>query len=296
MHSVFTDCPHREKLGWVEQLHFCFEALTNYDAEAHLRDMMHHMRQAQLPSGAIPGIVPEFCDFSGHRYMGDDDAFRFDVNWGGVIVHLPLMHYQEYGDMRVIEENLGAMKAFVAYLRSRERDDLIDFGLADWIALDAPRHVSWSRRRAICGFWMPRRDARPDRRQRWATALRARAAAVLHALDLRTRLIGAASQTELVILVDLAERRSDPATADRYTFSHALAWTATRSPWRGDVRAAGGHPAPARAADLVYRTSAARTCSATACSSHAVSPRWRRLGRRSGSPSARDPTTTSCSA
>lgn len=216
MHSVFTDCPHREKLGWLEQLHFCFDAIARgYDVEAHLRDMLHHANVAQLPSGAIPNIVPEFVDFSGHGYLGDDDAFRFDVNWGGVIVHLPLAHYREYGDLRVLEDNIAAMKAYVAYLDSRAVAGLIDFGLGDWIAIDAtaPRELVASH-----GYLRVLEAAEvvagvvgdPV----WAAALREQIRVVLRALRRYESPRPGAGQTELVILSDIAGKRGDSAAAD----------------------------------------------------------------------------------
>ncbi|MBT2486897.1 MULTISPECIES: family 78 glycoside hydrolase catalytic domain [unclassified Microbacterium] len=218
MHSVFTDCPHREKLGWLEQLHFCFDAIARgYDVEAHLRDMLHHANTAQLPSGAIPNTVPEFIDFSGHPYLGDDDAFRFDVNWGGVIVHLPLAHYREYGDRRVLVDNVPAMKAYVGYLGSRQVDGLIAFGLGDWIAIDAsaPRELVASH-----GYLRVLESAEVVARivgePTWASDLRAQAEVVLRALRRHETPRPDASQTELVILTDIAERRGDSAAADAF--------------------------------------------------------------------------------
>ncbi|MBC7593821.1 MAG: family 78 glycoside hydrolase catalytic domain, partial [Kineosporiaceae bacterium] len=223
MHSVFTDCPHREKFGWLEQLHFCFDALArNFNVEAHLRDMLHHMRQAQLTTGAVPSIVPEFCDFSGHGFQGDDDAFRFDVNWGGAIVHLPLDHYDQYGDLRVVEDNVEAMKGYLAYLRSRETDGLINFGLGDWIALDtsAPRELiaSHGYMRVLDSAI---RAAELMRDGEWLLELGERFAAVTIALREREHSSPSSSQTELVILVDLAERRNDVSAAD-LAFAHLL--------------------------------------------------------------------------
>ncbi|WP_439593818.1 family 78 glycoside hydrolase catalytic domain [Microbacterium sp.] len=137
MHSVFTDCPHREKLGWLEQLHLCFGALArNYDVEAHLRDSLHHIRAAQLESGAIPNIAPEFIDFTGLPFRGDHNAFREDPNWGGALVRTTWSHYRCYGDPRVLEENLGAIESYLAYLATRASEGLLNFGLGDWVGLE----------------------------------------------------------------------------------------------------------------------------------------------------------------
>jgi len=137
MYSVFTDCPNREKLGWIEQLHLCFDALArHYDVQAHLRDAIVHMSDSQLPSGSIPSIAPETVDFSDHEWQGDANAFREDPNWGGAIALLPWRLYETYGDRRALETAWPAITRYLAFLRSRERDGLLDFGLGDWIALD----------------------------------------------------------------------------------------------------------------------------------------------------------------
>lgn len=137
MYSVFTDCPNREKLGWVEQLYLCFDALArNYDVQAHLRDEIVHMSDSQLRSGSIPSIAPESVDFSDHEFNGDANAFRDDPNWGGAIAFVPWRLYENYGDVRALEMAWPNIRRYVAYLVGREIDGIVDFGLGDWIAID----------------------------------------------------------------------------------------------------------------------------------------------------------------
>lgn len=62
MHSVLTDCPHREKYGWLEQDHLVFEPLAlGYDIQAYGDDMICTMAEAQAGDvpGLVPGIAPE---------------------------------------------------------------------------------------------------------------------------------------------------------------------------------------------------------------------------------------------
>jgi len=217
MFGVFTDCPHREKLGWLEQLHLCFDALArNYDVEAHLRDVLHHVREAQLPSGAIPNIAPELVDFTGHGFLGDDDAFRFDVNWGGVIVELPAKHYRHFGDPRVLEENTPAMRRYLDHLATLEDDGLLDFGLGDWVALDPS-----TRRRLVAshGYLRVLRSALDIARTLgdvcWARDLEERVDRVDRSIR---RFDGTGgTQTELALLADLARARGDEPAAERAT-------------------------------------------------------------------------------
>ncbi|WP_285725628.1 family 78 glycoside hydrolase catalytic domain [Psychromicrobium xiongbiense] len=138
MYSVFTDCPNREKLGWIEQLYLCFGAIArNYDVEAHLRDELQQLRDAQTEDGLVTSISPESADFNGIPFNDDPTAFRDDPNWGGAIVFLTLAHYREYGDERVLQENWQPITRFIQHLFSRSADGLLDFGLGDWIAIDA---------------------------------------------------------------------------------------------------------------------------------------------------------------
>ena len=59
--SVFTDCPHREKLGWLEQTHLMGSSVQyNYDIAALNRKVIKDMMNAQYADGKIPEIAPEF--------------------------------------------------------------------------------------------------------------------------------------------------------------------------------------------------------------------------------------------
>ncbi|QJU55712.1 family 78 glycoside hydrolase catalytic domain [Herbiconiux sp. KACC 21604] len=137
MYSVFTDCPHREKLGWLEQLHYCFDVIARgYDARAHLGEMVRQMVASQTIDGLIPNIAPELVVFDEYPIKGDLDAFRSDPNWGRAVIELPWQLYRHYGDDTVVREAFGAMVGYLDYLESRSHDDLLDFGLGDWIEID----------------------------------------------------------------------------------------------------------------------------------------------------------------
>lgn len=152
MYSVFTDCPNREKLGWIEQLHLCFSVVArSFDVEAHMRDTLQLMRDAQLESGLIPSIVPMTTDFRGIAHDGDPSAFMDDICWGGAIAFLPLKHFAEYGDRRVLEENWDALLRYHSHVATRIENDMADFGLGDWIALD-----SSTPRGLVASYWYVR--------------------------------------------------------------------------------------------------------------------------------------------
>ena len=66
MMSILTDCPHRERLGWLEQIHLAGPSLMyRYDLAALLSKMTQDMADAQLANGLVPDIAPEYVVFDG---------------------------------------------------------------------------------------------------------------------------------------------------------------------------------------------------------------------------------------
>ncbi|MBB5835793.1 family 78 glycoside hydrolase catalytic domain [Kribbella italica] len=129
MFSVLTDCPHREKLGWLEETHLLFGVVSNgYDVQAYYRDLVRRMAEAQLDSGMVPDISPEFVVFDG--------GFRDDPNWGGAIVLAPWQLYRTYGDVATLRTYYPAMQRYLAYLQGKADGDLLDHGLGDWYSLE----------------------------------------------------------------------------------------------------------------------------------------------------------------
>ena len=55
--SVFTDCPHREKLGWQEQNHLMqYSMQYRYNLSSLYKKVMADMAASQLENGAIPTL------------------------------------------------------------------------------------------------------------------------------------------------------------------------------------------------------------------------------------------------
>jgi alpha-L-rhamnosidase len=127
MYSVLTDCPHREKLGWLEVPHLMFASIAyNYDVAAWYGKIMRDMRDAQYPDGLVPTTAPEYMDLPGD--------FRDDPNWGGASVLIPWYHYQTYGDIGVLRQNFETMRRYVDYLTSRAEGHILSYGLGDWLS------------------------------------------------------------------------------------------------------------------------------------------------------------------
>ncbi|MEO6437370.1 MAG: family 78 glycoside hydrolase catalytic domain, partial [Tepidisphaeraceae bacterium] len=128
MVSIFTDCPHREKLGWLEQNHFNGPAIRyEFDLTRLFAKNVHDMREAQTPAGLIPNIAPEYTTFNG--------TFRAAAEWGAAFIAVPWQQYQFTGDADLLKTNYDAMKRYFAYLESRADDDILSEGLGDWYDL-----------------------------------------------------------------------------------------------------------------------------------------------------------------
>ncbi len=123
--SVFTDCPHREKLGWLEESHLNGPGLIfNYNLRNYIPSIMQNIADAQYENGMIPTIAPEYVVFGGD--------FTDSPEWGVAGVILPWMYYEYYGDDSLLREYYTVMKKYVDYLTSRADNGIVSYGLGDW--------------------------------------------------------------------------------------------------------------------------------------------------------------------
>lgn len=128
LQSVMTDCPTREKLGWIEQtqlmgtsVHFNFNLYSLY------QKLLSDMADAQTDSGLVPSIVPEYINFEYY-----DAAFRDSPEWGSASLILPWYIYRWYGDAEPMKQAWPRMQAYMNYLESKADGNLLSHGLGDW--------------------------------------------------------------------------------------------------------------------------------------------------------------------
>ncbi|AOW11200.1 hydrolase [Flavobacterium gilvum] len=123
--SVFTDCPQREKLGWIEEIHLNGPGLFfNYNLESFIPATMQNISDSQRDTGLIPTIVPEYVVFGGD--------FTDSPEWGVTGVILPWMYYEYYGDASLLEKYYSVMKKYVDYLGTKATNHIVSHGLGDW--------------------------------------------------------------------------------------------------------------------------------------------------------------------
>ena len=123
--SIVTDCPHREKLGWLEQTHLLGKSLMyNYDLANLYEKIADDMQNEQLANGLVPDIAPEYVQF--------EQGFRDSPEWGSASILALWTGYQQYGDQRLLAKHYKMMKRYAEYLGSKAKDGIISYGLGDW--------------------------------------------------------------------------------------------------------------------------------------------------------------------
>ena len=130
--SVFTDCPHREKLGWLEETHLMGASVQyNYDVASLNRKVIRDMMNAQYADGKIPEISPEFTVFT--------PPFDESPEWGSAAIILPWYNYRWYGDKRTLIDAYDMMKRYVRYLQNKSTNNILSHGLGDWFDIGPNR-------------------------------------------------------------------------------------------------------------------------------------------------------------
>jgi alpha-L-rhamnosidase len=129
MISIFTDCPDREKMGWLADMQGIFDSIArNYDVAAYERTVVRNMADGQTDLGLVPDFVPLYTVYT--------DGFIDDPNWGDAMILTPWSLYQTYGDANVLETYYPNMQFYLNYLTGKSQNNLLDYGLNDWITPD----------------------------------------------------------------------------------------------------------------------------------------------------------------
>lgn len=125
MQGVLTDCPHREKLGWLEQDHLCGPSLLyNYDMTRYAPKVIRDITDTQKADGMVPTTAPQYISFG--------NLFDDSPEWGSTLIILPFMYYDQYGDSTLITDNYEPMRRYVDYLTTRADNGIVSHGLGDW--------------------------------------------------------------------------------------------------------------------------------------------------------------------
>ncbi|WP_210502741.1 alpha-L-rhamnosidase [Nocardioides xinjiangensis] len=142
MQSYFTDCPNREKAGWLADMIQSMPAIDkHYDMAAYLHTMMEAIEGAQTKTGINAGFVPSTTPNDQVRLSGS--GLGNDLNWGGAVVLTPYWLYKNYGDLETARKHWDSMVLYMDYIKNRRTAGTtgsdqyyVDNGLGDWASAD----------------------------------------------------------------------------------------------------------------------------------------------------------------
>ncbi len=122
---VFTDCPTREKLGWLEVPWLMWASVASrYDIGGYGEKIAGDIRDSQLTNGQILTVAPSYPEFGG--------GFHYTPEWGAAGVFVPWDLYEWYNDRRALEQNYEMMRGFVDYMAATSDNLIAAPGLGDW--------------------------------------------------------------------------------------------------------------------------------------------------------------------
>jgi len=141
MVSLLTDCPHRERLGWLEEDHLNGPALRyEFDLAQLFTKTLNDIADSQLTNGLVPTTAPEYTIFrdksdTNHLRNGFGDS----PEWSSTFILVPWQQYEFDGDLNLFRIHYDAIKRYLTYLDSRADHGIANFGLGDWYDV-GPRH------------------------------------------------------------------------------------------------------------------------------------------------------------
>ena len=123
--SIPTDCPQREKNGWTADGYVGMDyGLLYYDGITVYEKWMNDFIDNQRERGDISGIIPS----AGWGY-----ADWIGPVWDAALFIIPNNLYKYYGDTRAIERVWNTCVRYLQYLKTREKDGKLTYGIGDWV-------------------------------------------------------------------------------------------------------------------------------------------------------------------
>lgn len=134
MMSIMTDCPQREKRGWLEEDHLNGPALRyEFDLAQLFTKMSNDIADSLLANYLVPTTAPEYSIFRAPRQHGDQRGnFGDSPEWGSAFILVPWQQYEFDGDLHLFRLHYDAMKHYMEYLGSRATNYIVNYGLGDW--------------------------------------------------------------------------------------------------------------------------------------------------------------------
>lgn len=174
--SVPTDCPHRERNGWLGDAMVVAEAeCLEWQLQVFYEDWFTVIRDEQFDDGFICFI----CPFSAIHMNG----WKLDIPWCTAVAEIPWTLYMETGDDTILAENYELLCRFIAYIDVHCDADGIPVGGVMWgdhtgpVGMDA-RYLGalyFARMLELAGKWasvLNKSAEHSDKAQRLKEAIR----------------------------------------------------------------------------------------------------------------------------
>ncbi|MDD4671115.1 MAG: family 78 glycoside hydrolase catalytic domain [Bacteroidales bacterium] len=131
--SIPTDCPQRdERMGWTGDAQvFARSATYNMNVDQFYARWIESVRDIQGDDGSYFDYIPKIGTPPNGATKGGGA-----VGWMEAGVIIPWQIYQQYGDIRFIEQHYPSMVAYMKYLESRAIGNIQQGGgYGDWLSL-----------------------------------------------------------------------------------------------------------------------------------------------------------------
>jgi len=123
MLSIPTDCPQRERAGWLGDAQvFAPTAAWNADVDAFFSRWLVSVRAEQFEDGQVPCIVPYSPNY--HETMTRVFHGESSVGWSDACIFVPYAMYLAYGDAQILRDNYETMRRWMHWCKQQAQTQL----------------------------------------------------------------------------------------------------------------------------------------------------------------------------
>lgn len=120
--SVPTDCPSRERLGWMGDAWMCGEAeMLNFNLLTFMEFWCQNIMDDQYEDGYIPFICPPPNPLTG-----------VDVPWSSACILVPWFTYERYGDDSILHHMYPVMEKWIDFIGTLANENCELIGGIKW--------------------------------------------------------------------------------------------------------------------------------------------------------------------
>jgi alpha-L-rhamnosidase len=127
MLSIPTDCPQRERAGWLGDIQvYAPTAAFHQDMNVFLTRWLDNMEADQLDDGQIPNVIPYTSSY--RSLMMKQFKSECSAGWGEACMIVPYVLYKTYGSEAILKKHYSMMKKWMDYVKYQaENSNSSDF-------------------------------------------------------------------------------------------------------------------------------------------------------------------------